>query len=73
MALIKTLSLGQTEVEIYDDYIPTNIDKKKENLIKVYDVINDIARTLDRKKTKSWFLTNKQLKTMKESGKYNFI
>lgn len=73
MALIKTLNLGQTEVEIYDDYIPTNIEKKKENLIKVYDVINDIAGTLDRKKTKSWFLTKKQIKTMKESGKYNFI
>lgn len=73
MALIKTLNLGQAEVEIYDDYIPTDIQKKKENLIKVYDVINDIATKLERKKIKSWFLTNEQIKTMKESGKYNFI
>lgn len=73
MALIKTLNLGQAEVEIYDDYIPTDIQKKKENLIKVYDVINDIATKLERKKTKSWFLTKEQIKTMKESGKYNFI
>ena len=50
-----------------------NLKEKKENLIKVYDVINDIAGTLDPKKTKSWFLTKKQIKTMKESGKYNFI
>lgn len=73
MALIKTLNLGQTEVEIYDDYIPTTLEKKKENLIKVYDVINDMAKTLGRDRTKKWFLTKKQMKTMKESGKYNFI
>lgn len=73
MALIKKMTLGQTEIEVYDDYIPTDSDKKRENLIKLYDVINEIANTLDRKKTKSWFLTSKQLKEMKLSGKYNFL
>lgn len=73
MALIKKINLGQTEIEVYDDYIPTDIEKKKENLKKVYDVINEIAKSLDPKETKTWFLTKKQLNDMKTSGKYNFL
>jgi hypothetical protein len=73
MALIKTINLDQTEIEFYDDYIPTTDEKKRENLIKVYDTINDISQILGLKKTKSWFITKNQLKNMKKSNKYNFL
>ena len=73
MAVIKKINLGQTEIEIYDDYIPTDLNKKRENLKKVYDVVNEIAVAYDSKLTNSWFLTEKQIKNMKDSGKYNFI
>lgn len=73
MALIKKLNLDETSIEIYDDYIPQTNEEKKQNLIRMYDVVNDIAKSFDYKKTKSWFLSNKELKIMKESGKYNFI
>lgn len=73
MALIKKLNLDETSIEIYDDYIPQTNEEKKQNLIRMYDVVNDIAKSLNYKKTKSWFLSNKELKIMKESGKYNFI
>lgn len=73
MALVRTLKLENTVVEIYDDYIPTNIEKRKENLKKLYDVINDIAKNKPKEITKNWFLTEKQIEAMKKSGKYNFI
>lgn len=73
MALIKSLTLDQTKIEFYDDYIPKNQEEKKKNLIEIYDVINEIATKLDCKKTKAWFLTKKQIETMKKSGGYNFL
>ena len=39
---IKNLTLGQTEIEICIENIPT-VEEKRNHLIKIYDVVNDIA------------------------------
>lgn len=75
MALIKKIELGETSVEIHDDFIPKDKNKLKSNLSKVYDVINDIACKMEKNNCncQSWFLTEKELRAMKQSGNYNFI
>lgn len=70
MALIQTLNLDGTIVEFYDDYIPEN---KKENLEKMYDVVNKIAQELDPKITKNWFYKTEEIEKMKKSEKYKFL
>lgn len=75
MALIKKFELSDTTIEIHDDYIPKDKIKLKSNLSKMYDVINDIADKMEKNNCncQSWFLTEEELRAMKESGNYNFI
>lgn len=73
MSLIKKMQLGKTEIEIYDDFVPKDIEEKRQNLIHMYDEVNSIAQNLPKEITKKWFLTENQIKKMKQSGEYNFI
>lgn len=50
-----------------------DINVLRKNLIHLYDVINEVASTLPKEKTKDWFLSDKDIERMKKSGKYNFI
>lgn len=45
----------------------------RQNLIHLYDVINEIAKKLPEEETKNWFYTDEEIEQMKKSGKYNFI
>lgn len=66
---------GNVIIEFNDDHVPKNKEDLKQNLTKVYDVINKISHELEEKGiyTKEWFLTSKQIEKMKKSEKYNFI
>lgn len=71
---IKNLTLGQTEIEICIENIPT-VEEKRNHLIKIYDVINDIARKAEKRgvDTSKWFYTEKQLKLLKQDPINEFI
>lgn len=75
MALIKKVKLGSTEINFYDDAIPTSTEDKKKNIIKLYDTINNIADKAEKRgiDTSKWFYTDKQLKLLKEEKKELFI
>lgn len=73
MALIKSLKSGQTEIEFYDDFVPEDLEQKRKNLIELYDTVNRIAQEIDHRKTKSWFISAKELKEMQKSEEYNFL
>lgn len=71
---IKELTLGKTKVRVCIESIPTE-DQIKKHLIKIYDVINDIARKAERRgvDTSKWFYTSKQIRQLKESPENKFI
>lgn len=71
---IKNLTLGQTEIEICIESIPTQ-EELRNHLIKIYDVVNDIARKAEKRgvNTSKWFYTDKQLNLLKQSPDNNFI
>jgi hypothetical protein len=71
---IKNLTLGQTEIEICIENIPT-VEEKRNHLIKIYDVVNDIARKAEKRgvDTSKWFYTKKQLKILKQDPINEFI
>lgn len=63
---------GKIKVELYSNVTK---EESKNNLIKVYDVINKIA---DKKRKQGidvsdWFYTKEQLESMKKNGNYEFI
>ena len=70
MSLIRTLNFDNTIVEVFDDYVPK---EKKQNLKKMYDVINEIAQDLEPKVIKNWFLKPTEIEEMKKTGKYIFL
>lgn len=71
---IKNLTLGQTEIEICIESIPTQ-EELRNHLIKIYDVVNDIAIKAEKRgvNTSKWFYTDKQLNLLKQSPDNNFI
>ena len=62
------------EIEICIESIPT-IEEKRNHLIKIYDVVNDIARKAEKRgvDTSKWFYTEKQLKLLKQDPINEFI
>lgn len=74
MITIKNLKLGQTQVEVCIESIPTE-EEIKNHLTKVYDVVNNIARKAEKRgvDTSNWFYTDKQIQAMKENNEYKFI
>lgn len=71
---IKKLLLGQTEIEVCIENIPT-VEEKRKHLIKIYDVVNDIARMAEKRgiDTSKWFYTDKQLKVLRKDPINEFI
>lgn len=71
---IKNLTLGQTEIEICIESIPTQ-EELRNHLIKIYDVVNDIAIKAEKRgvNTSKWFYTDKQLNLLKQNPDNNFI
>lgn len=63
MALIKSTKRNGATVNIHDDYIPKNENLYKNNLQGLYDVINIIARDLEKNNiaTKGLFYSDKEL------------
>lgn len=71
---IKELILGKTQVKVCIESIPTE-DQIRNHLIKIYDVVNDIARKAEKRgvDTSNWFYTTRQLKQLKENKENKFI
>ena len=72
MALIKKLTIGKAKVEIHSSVTP---EESKKNLIKLYDVINEIA---DRKREQGinvddWFYSQEELEEIKRSKSVNLL
>ena len=72
MSLIKKLKIGKANIEIYSDATP---EESKNNLIKLYDVINDIA---DKKREQGinvddWFYTKEELEELKRNNSQNLL
>ena len=72
MTLIKKLKIGKANVEIYSDATP---EESKNSLIKLYDVINDIA---DKKREQGinvddWFYTKEELEELKKKNNQNLL
>lgn len=53
---------------IKTDFIPTDKEKYKKNLIHIYDVVNKIASELDEKEVnlKNLFYTKKEIENLKD-------
>lgn len=71
---VKKLKLGQSEVEICIESIPTENQIRK-YLINIYDVINKIALNAEKRgvDTSKWFYTNSQVRLLKENLENHFI
>lgn len=56
------------KVIIKTDFIPTDKEKYKKNLIHIYDVINKIASELDEKEVNlnNLFYTKKEIENLKD-------
>ena len=72
MALIKKLTIGKAKVEIHSNVTP---EESKKNLIKLYDVINEIA---DRKREQGinvddWFYSQEELDEIKRNKSVNLL
>lgn len=73
MSLLKKIQLGNSEVEIYDSDISN--EKKKENLNKLYQTINEIAQEKIENKINvdDWFFSKSELEKIKKDNSYNFL
>ena len=71
MSLKKRIKIGNTNIEIIDNCIPKDINKIKDNIINLYDVINDVARNhiSDNITDLNIFYSNKEL----VKGKVKFL
>lgn len=71
---IKKLTLGETQVRVLIETIPTE-EQIRERLIKIYDVINNIARKAEKRgvDTSKWFYTSKQIRELKKNPENKFI
>lgn len=70
---LKTIKIGNSTIDIYQEVCSE--EKRKQNLIKIYDAINEIARSAEKRgvDTSSWFYTHEQIEKMKKDSKYKFI
>ena len=72
MSLIKKLKIGKANIEIYSDATP---EESKNNLIKLYDVINDIAEKKREQgiNVDDWFYTKEELEELKRNNSQNLL
>lgn len=68
----KSFIIGNSEIEVTFE---KDKEKIKNNLTKVYDIINKIADNCEKKgiDTSKWFLSQKDIEKMKKDGKYSFL
>lgn len=71
---IKNLKIDNTEIEVCMGN-SLSVEDKKNNLVKIYDVINEIAGCVEKRgiDTSKWFYTKKQLKQLKQDPTNKFI
>lgn len=71
---IKKLRLGQTQVEVCIETIPTEI-QLKQYLTKIYDVVNNIAVQAEKRgiDTSNWFYTDEEIEKMKKDPLIKFL
>lgn len=72
--LLKTIESDNSVVEIYD-VNDKKINKERQNLINLYDVIFEISNNLTARgiDTNDWFFSESQIKDMKKNSNYKFI
>lgn len=68
--LLKEIQDGDTLIQIRGLEDDSHL---KENLIKVYDTVNDVARQLKKSITKNWFYTDQQIENLKKDDRCVFI
>ena len=68
----KELKIENSKIEVIFE---SDKEKIKKNLINVYDVINKIADSFEKRglNTSDWFLNEEELEQMKISKNYNFL
>lgn len=68
----KKLEIENSKIEVTFE---SDKEKIKKNLINVYDVINKIADSFEKRglNTSDWFLNEEELEKMKISKNYNFL
>lgn len=73
--LVKTLKTDQGIINIHDDYIPKNLEERKQKLKSIYDTFNLIHRSSKQKgiNIDDWFYTNEELEKLKEEKTEIFI
>lgn len=71
---IKELKLGQSQIEVCIEVIPTE-DQVNKYLTNIYDVVNNIAAKAEKRgiDTSKWFYSTKQIQLLKESPDNKFI
>lgn len=71
---IKEFKLGQSQIEVCIEIIPTE-DQVKKYLTNIYDVVNNIAANAEKRgiDTSRWFYSTKQIQLLKESPDNKFI
>lgn len=72
---IKKLEIGKTKIELCIKDEPINEEQEKNQLIKIYDLVNEISRRLEKSgiDTANWFYTDNQIKKMKNCPENKFI
>lgn len=72
--LLKTIESDNSVVEIYD-VNDKKLNKERQNLINLYDVIFEISNNLTARgiDTNDWFFSETQIKDMKKNSNYKFI
>lgn len=72
--LLKTIESDNSVVEIYD-VNDKKLNKERQNLINLYDVIFEISSNLTARgvDTNDWFFSESQIKDMKKNSNYKFI
>ena len=68
----QTLLIGNSKIEIIFE---SNKDNIKRSLIKVYDIINEIALNCEEREinTSNWFYSKEDIEKMKKDSNYNML
>lgn len=71
---IKELKIGQSQIEVCIESIPTE-DQVRNYLTNIYDVVNNIAAKAEKRgvDTSKWFYSHKQIQQLKERSENSFI
>lgn len=65
--LIKKENIGNTQIEIYDDFIPKNKEDLKKNIENLYNVVNEVAKNIKKEDLENYgiFYDQEHLKKAK--------